>query len=85
MIPTTEKLAKALEEINAPEQMIHAARAGRYDDSKSESGTPIMDLVRDLRRIGAHGLVQQVMEGEFDATKEESDAWYAKEGWKDVS
>lgn len=85
MIPTTEKLAKALEDVNAPEQMIHAARAGQYDDFKSESATPIMDLVRDLRRIGAHGLVQQAMNGEFDATKEEAAAWHASEGWKDVS
>jgi hypothetical protein len=80
MIPTTEKLALALEKINAPAEMIRAARAGRYDDFKSESTTPILDLMRDLKKIGALGLATRALKGEFDATKEEADAWYEKEG-----
>lgn len=79
-IPTTEKLALALEEINAPTEMIEAARAGRYDDFKSDSATPIVDLVRHLQKIGAHALAREAMSGKFDATKEEADAWFAGEG-----
>ena len=85
MIPTTERLAQALENAAAPEEMVRAARAGRYDDFKSESATPIFDLVRDLQRIGAKDLAQRAIAGEFDASKEEADAWYAAEGWEDVS
>jgi hypothetical protein len=55
--------------------MITAARAGCYDDFKSESATPIMDLVRDLRQAGLTHLAQRAMDGEFDATQEESEAW----------
>jgi hypothetical protein len=72
---TTERLAKALESANAPKAMITAARAGCYDDFKSESATPIMDLVRDLRQAGLTHLAQRAMDGEFDATQEESEAW----------
>jgi hypothetical protein len=85
MIPTTEKLALALEKIKAPEEMVRAARAGRYDDFKSESATPIKDLVTDLLHIGARPLAQVAMNGGFDASKEESEAWYREQGWKDVS
>lgn len=82
---TTERLAKALEAANAPKAMITAARAGCYDDFKSESPTPCMDLVRDLyeaaRQLPNHDrnlllrVAQQAKNGEFDATREESEAW----------
>jgi hypothetical protein len=83
MIATTEKLALALEKIAAPGEMIRAARAGRYDVFKSESTTPIRDLVFELRRIGAHALVQRAINGHFDATKEEAEAWHREQGWKE--
>ena len=82
MIPTSERLALALEKIDAPAEMIRAARAGRYDDYKSGSATPIRDLVLDLHRIGAHALKHAAIAGQFDATKEETDAWDAREGKK---
>lgn len=75
---TTERLALALERANAPKAMITAARAGCYDDFKSESATPCMDLVRDLRQAGLTYLAERAMRGEFDATREESDAWAAE-------
>jgi hypothetical protein len=73
--PTTERLAKALEEAGAPQKMIDAARAGRYDDYKSESPTPCVDLVCDLASAGLDHLRARAMAGEFDAQKWESDAW----------
>lgn len=81
-IPTTEKLAKAMEEVGCPSGMIQRALEGEFDDFKSNSATPIVRLVRELQSIGQNALAQRAMDGEFDATKEEADAWYAEEGHK---
>ena len=76
-LPTTEKLARALEAEKDPrlEQMIERARAGYYDDYKSELTFPIRTLVEDLGDLGKWDLVRRAMAGEFDATREESDEW----------
>lgn len=91
MIPTTEKLALALEEIGAPKELVTAAREGRYDDFKSESATPLMDLVRDLNaaakrmsffskmRVNLREFTQRVKDGEFDASSEESQEWASQQ------
>lgn len=99
ILPTTERLALSLEHAHAPKVMITAARAGAYDDCKSESATPITDLVRDLTQAARDApgqplkgdmlrLAQRAKLGEFDATREESEAWAAVEarlatrGWR---
>ena len=75
-IPTTERLALALEAAGAPQEMIANARGGRYDDFKCEvSATPCIDLVRDCATHGLWGLRTRAMDGEFDSQKWESDAW----------
>lgn len=76
-IPTTERLARALEERKNPRLagMVRKARAGAYDDYLSDSATPINDLVRDLRQNGEHELAQRAIAGEFDGTREEAEAW----------
>lgn len=79
MTTTTERLAQALEAANAPKAMVTAARAGCYDDFQSESPTPIMDLVRDAKAAGLHGIARRAMDGDFDATREESEAWAASQ------
>lgn len=76
---TKERLAQVLHAEGLFE-MEKAARAGRYDDFESESATPIADLMRDLSAAGNHKLANRAMNGEFDATKEEADAWYQREG-----
>lgn len=60
--------------------MERAARAGRYDDYEGETATPIIDLVNDLKAAGEHDLAKRAINGEFDATKEEAEAWYEREG-----
>ena len=75
-MPTTEKLAQALHGRGLLE-MEADARAGRYDDFKSEYPTPCIDLVRDLRAAGYDDLADRASAGEWDSTKEESDAWEA--------
>jgi hypothetical protein len=84
-IPTSEKLARALEAAGAPAAMATAARAGCYDDYKSDSATPCVDLVNDLARLmstpryaineAIRELFGRARNGEFDAQKWESDAW----------
>ena len=99
MIPTSEKLALALESIHAPQEMVRAARDGMYDDFKSDLATPIGQLVQDLDSLAeawwheghpeaaekARALKKAALIGKFDASKEEAAAWAEKEGWKDVS
>jgi hypothetical protein len=75
--PTTEILARALEEVNAPQEMIYKARAGYYDDYKSPLAMPEMQLLKDARMYGLESIAQGVIAGKWDGTKEESDAWAA--------
>jgi hypothetical protein len=83
-IPTTEKLAQALEQANAPAVMIEQARTGYYDDYKSTVSAPIMALVVDCRRWASstNGL-QEIAElakgGEYDAPSWEADEWAKSE------
>lgn len=76
--PTTERLAKALEAGGAPAEMVRRARAGAYDDYKSESACPCMDLVGELAELGLEDLQTRAMDGEWDATEEEGAAWAAE-------
>jgi hypothetical protein len=74
--PTKLRLARVLRE-HGLEQMAEAAEHGRYDDYQSESATPCIDLVNHLHAAGAHELAERAKRGEWDATKEEADAWAA--------
>lgn len=77
---TKERLATELEIANAPGWMIKNARNGQYDDFESSSPTPISQLVSDCRQAGLTELARRAMDGEYDSTKEESKAWYEREG-----
>jgi hypothetical protein len=74
-IPTTERLARALEEVSAPERMVKRAREGYYDDFKSPLAMPETQLMIDAHAAGLLSIVDAVKEGKFDATPEESAAW----------
>jgi hypothetical protein len=78
LIPTKAKLANAIRAF-APdghlEAMAKQAEAGHYDDFESPLEAPCVQLVRDLRAAGAEDLAKRAMNGEWDATKAESDAW----------
>lgn len=89
-----EKLAQALENYklslkigevqNMPfyliDEMISKAKMGYYSDYDSPLATPCIQLVEDLGKIKAHELIELAKNGEFDATIEESDEWYKREG-----
>lgn len=64
-----------MEQALCPVQMVAAARAGYYDDFRSDLAFPLIALVDELRAIGQHPLAERVVAGEFDGTTEESDAW----------
>ncbi|SRR6266705_5389891 len=85
---TTVKLAKALQEIpGMPPDMISRAIDGYYHDYLSPLTFPEMQLVTDLRKLAAEpttgpkaraaleAMAQRVIDGDFDATREESDEW----------
>lgn len=72
---TKEKLALALEAAGAPSGMVRDARAGRFDDFESPSATPTIDLVELAMQYGLHEIARRAREGEFDCTREESEAW----------
>jgi len=73
----TEKLVAALIEAGAELELLERAKADHFHDYKAESATPCVDLVGALRRAGLEELAKRAMNGEFDATKEESDEWAA--------
>jgi hypothetical protein len=87
---TTVKLARALRELGTlavPPAMIRRAEAGYYHDYLSPLALPEMALVNELGALANQpgraelaglallGLRQRVIDGEFDASKAESDAW----------
>jgi hypothetical protein len=74
-IPTSEKLARALEQAGAPSGMIEAARLYYYDDYKGHSANNINELVRDAQAAGLPGIVLAAKAGDFDGQKWEADEW----------
>lgn len=75
---TKLRLARVLRESGAPEEMVRRAVRGAYDDYDSLSATPIMDLVRDCQHHNLTDIAKRAMNGEFDATREEGEAWLTK-------
>jgi hypothetical protein len=76
---TKDRLAKALREARAPECMVSDALKGRYDDFESPSATPIVLLVQHAQQHGLKDIARRAMDGEFDATKEEAEAWASRQ------
>jgi len=85
---TTTKLARALTAIpGVPEEMTERARTGHYHDFLSPLDFPEIQLVADLRALAdlpatprnsrplLRALAKAVIDGEYDATPEESDEW----------
>ena len=86
-LPTKERLAQAIEgrmgdkyDLRA-ERMIRLACQGYYDDYESEIATPQGQLIRDFHLVGYVDMAQRAMDGEFECTKEEGEAWMQREGW----
>lgn len=75
-----ENVDFTVEQMEILNTMIQRAKEGYYSDYDSPLTLPAVQLIRDLQEIGALTLVEVAKSGAFDATKEESDAWYKREG-----
>lgn len=76
-IPTRDLLARALRDNGAPGWIVTNATSGYYDDYDSPLDAPITQLVRDLQGARMADMAQRAIDGEFDATVAESQAWAA--------
>ena len=83
---TRDKLAAELRKVaakasaeNAAQYEAFAKRAetGEFDDYADTYVCPIIQLYMELTKAGFTKFAQRVANGEFDATKEESDEWMA--------
>ncbi len=89
MEKTKLRLAIRLQEVS--EELAKRAEAGEFSDYESEHAMPKVTLVHELRAIAklstnlkrcqlAKDMIREVMEGDWDETKEEADAWFQREG-----
>ena len=74
-MPTSEKLAQALEAAGAPQEMITKARSKHYDDYESDLMSPIRQLAADAANHGLDEIALRAMNGDFDGTKWEAELW----------
>ena len=81
---TRDKLAAALREVAAKAKPDNAAKyeafakraeTGEFDDYADTYVCPITQLHKELVAAGFAKFADRVADGEFDATKEESDEW----------
>lgn len=88
---TRDRLAAELRKIaakasprNAPKYEAFATRAetGEFDDYASTYVCPITQLYSELKAAGFSKFAARVADGEFDATKEESDEWATSDDGK---
>jgi hypothetical protein len=78
---TNDRLAIELSKLGLNE-MAEKATTGWYHDYMSPLDAPCIQLVNDLSNVGtpeAMELRKRVINGDFDATKEEGDEWASSE------
>jgi len=86
MTHTKDKLADALFAAGLFDMSLKA-RDGYYHDYLSPLDFPDLQLEQDLRQAGteaAMALRDRHLNGEFDASKEESDEWAASDDFKEA-
>jgi len=69
--------------------MYARALLGYYDDFQSPLSFPKIALVDQLEAIAMHDFACRVIAGEFDATRQEAEAWFREKRdrlreWKDI-
>lgn len=74
---TKEKLARVLREAGLKRLAVNAMN-GIYDEFETPLALPLTTLVGELRAAGREDLAQRVIDGEWDCTREEADAWAKK-------
>jgi predicted ATPase len=89
---TRDKLAAELRKVAAVsdnhadvyEAFALRAETGEFDDYADTYDCPITQLHNELRAAGFHKFATRVANGEFDATKEESDEWASSPSGKEA-
>ncbi len=79
---TKDILAAELNKIGLGDMAIKAGQ-GYYHDFLSPLATPCIQLAADLAAVGtpaALALRERHLNGEFDASREEGDEWFQREG-----
>lgn len=61
------------------------AAKGEFTDYANTHACPITELYRICRQFGLHALAERVADGEFDATKDESDEWMKSQSGQDIA
>lgn len=83
-----ERQAAAIREV-ATEQRHHRladrAAAGEFTDYADTHACPITELHRLCRQFGLHQIAERVADGEFDATKDESDEWAKSSSGQEIA
>lgn len=83
-----ERQAAAIREIaTTPEQRALADRAatGEFTDYADGHDCPITTLYKLCSECGLHAIAARVANGEFDATREESDEWARSPSGQEVA
>lgn len=75
---TADRLAAAIREVATEprhHKLAERAATGEFGDYADTHVCPITELHRLCRQWGLHAIAERVADGEFDASKEESDEW----------
>ena len=85
---SAERLASAVAEYNRDgkhDKLMARAAAGEFTDYADTHACPITELHRLCRKYGLNELADRVANGEFDATKDESDEWMKSQSGQAVA
>lgn len=83
-----DKLAAAIKAYNPDgkhDKLMARAAAGEFTDYSDTHACPITELHRLCRKYGLNELAERVADGEFDATKDESDEWMKSQSGQDIA
>jgi hypothetical protein len=77
MKPSTQKLYDAVAALEEPrlKKFLKKIESGYFHDFDGVPDTPAIVLVSELFAYGLGGIADRAINGEFDASKEESDDW----------
>jgi hypothetical protein len=85
---SADKLAAAIREV-ATEQRHHRladrAEAGEFTDYADTHACPITEAHRLCRQVGLHTIADRLANGDFDATKAESDEWMRSASGQEIA
>ncbi len=83
-----DKLAAAIKAYNPDgkhDKLMARAAAGEFTDYSDAHACPITELHRLCRKCGLNELAERVANGDFDATKDESDEWMKSQSGQDIA